>query len=1558
MDDSKCSSDDMLERILQDPHSIPRVMTLEYLKRITDNFSDKRLLGEGGFGKVYKGELENGKMIAVKKFIIKRQLRNPDDQEMQFKNEVVALMSLRHPNIVRCVGYCFETSKKVVPYNGTFVLAESQQEMLLCLEYLTMGSLDEHLQVADFGLAKLLCDRNTQIGPVRGTYGYMAPEYVSEGKITTMADIYSLGVVIIEIITGCKPYPDIDLDIEQIINKWRNKSAEALSSVDCQQLMSCLEIGKWCIKSERNERPTTGQIIKKLSLESIDCSLDSEGPLRKKTKKSCDTSPEDQEEEIIMKIKEHVEKLREKSREVCDKIELAKGNGMVATNKIETWLARADTILSDAMAVCESKQTELNWDTRIAAAQLSQLRECLGDQPCDVAQLPSVLHIDVHAVLLPSQVLFVEQARQHIIEDAEGMIGIWGPVGVGKTLVLKAINNSFETGNSLIPSSSNRRDPPFDFVIYLTTLEDCSVQRIQSEIIQRLKMQDRGDSLTTQATRISKFLQDKSFLVLLDGLYYNLNLAEVGLPPLGNQGQLKRKVVITTRSRSLCDQMCVNRTINVPGLKIDEALELFQECIGNDSLYSEPRIGALAKDLVEQLRALPSELIRIGSAMRGKGEPGQWQNIIGVAKELMHIKDQEASLLTERIVITKLKQCLQNLRGRRNDVNHEIELGKREGKVATNQINNWMASVDTNISVGTVICESEQNELNWDLSVIAAGMLRRLQECLSGQPSVVTVEALPPSVQEMPCSSAEQQPSRVEIFGEAMEYIKDSSVGVIGIWGLGGVGKTHLLTKINNAFLGDSLFHHVIFVTASKEGSVETIQDEIGKKLKLKLPEGDDVKSRADTILGFLTTKKFLILLDDVWNRIDLEAVGIPYPLGNGLQQRRKVVLTTRSKTVCGQMDVKKEINVACLPDDEALQLFQDKVGQGTLSSSPRIEALAKELVEELKGLPLALITVGRAMYGKSNPKQWESAMQHMKQSCCGEDDQDLRMENTVFRRLKFSYDSLRNETLRQCLLTCSLWPEDEVIRTGDLIRCWIGLGLVDECDIHGSYRKAHSLIGELTAACLLDSCDTMDDNVGYFHNNNKAFKSQTSWGRLNVGYFHDRINFNHQILPVDVGVKMHDVIRDMAIWISCGCIRNKDKWVVRAGVGANLSIRTIPWRRAECISLMSSKIAELHPFTGSTNLKRLYLHHNLLDERIFGAIQSFTELTYLDLSRNRIKEIPEELFALVNLEHLDLSRNRALRTVPKRLRELTKLKFLYLAGTGIERIPKEVISCLTELQVIDIMIINDRMTIDYMSKIMQELCTLPNLKAVDMVAEGDDGYESLRKAAGIPIRDLIISGLEETNKLCLAVDTLTGDIAGRTLNELHFESCAMEQIIVGDELGKPFDALSVLVLLDLHNLTTIRMWEGTSSSQALFPRLTHLYVSFCRELQHLSWAPNLPCLEYLHVGGCMDMKQICMGAGQESSKTFPCLKYLFLVDNYQLGSLCGSDVTFACLEELEIVRCRKLKRLPFTVQSLPHKLTKLCFDRWDKFELCIDPWDKLEWEDEGVKSFLERVRR
>ncbi|XP_044335442.1 probable serine/threonine-protein kinase PBL25 [Triticum aestivum] len=180
---------------------------------------------------------------------------------MQFEKEVCHLMTVKHPNIVQCVGYCYETLKEVAPYNGKMVFAE-KSEMLLCLEYLPTGSLSEYLsdescglnwstrykiikgtcyglchlhgqkdtpiihldlkptnillsdgmiaKIADFGLSRLLEQPGTIITSSRfGTPGYMAPEFFEESgpALSTKSDIFSLGVIIIEIITGRRKYP-------------------------------------------------------------------------------------------------------------------------------------------------------------------------------------------------------------------------------------------------------------------------------------------------------------------------------------------------------------------------------------------------------------------------------------------------------------------------------------------------------------------------------------------------------------------------------------------------------------------------------------------------------------------------------------------------------------------------------------------------------------------------------------------------------------------------------------------------------------------------------------------------------------------------------------------------------------------------------------------------------------------------------------------------------------------------------------------------------------------------------------------------------------------------------------------------------------------------------------------------------------------------------------------------------------------------------------------------------------------------------------------------------
>uniref|UniRef100_A0ACD5Z1V3 Uncharacterized protein n=1 Tax=Avena sativa TaxID=4498 RepID=A0ACD5Z1V3_AVESA len=138
----------VLETILEaDESSRPHDIPLRDLQEITDNFSDERILGHGGFGVVYKGVLRNGKMIAVKKIMSSLM---PGLQK-QFESEVCHLMMLKHKNIVRCVGYCYEIKNACLEYNGKYVFAETA-ERLLCLEYMPKGSLDRYLSDESSGL--------------------------------------------------------------------------------------------------------------------------------------------------------------------------------------------------------------------------------------------------------------------------------------------------------------------------------------------------------------------------------------------------------------------------------------------------------------------------------------------------------------------------------------------------------------------------------------------------------------------------------------------------------------------------------------------------------------------------------------------------------------------------------------------------------------------------------------------------------------------------------------------------------------------------------------------------------------------------------------------------------------------------------------------------------------------------------------------------------------------------------------------------------------------------------------------------------------------------------------------------------------------------------------------------------------------------------------------------------------------------------------------------------------------------------------------------------------
>ncbi|XP_040377563.1 proline-rich receptor-like protein kinase PERK4 [Oryza brachyantha] len=211
--------------------------TYEQLEAATGNFSAANLLGQGGFGYVHKGVLPGGKTVAVK------QLKSGSGQgEREFQAEVDIISRVHHRHLVSLVGYCIVGARRVLVYEfvpnktlefhlhgeglpvmpwptrlrialgsakGLAYLHEDCQPRIIHRDIKSANILlDDNFEamVADFGLAKLTSDNSTHVSTrVMGTFGYLAPEYASSGKLTEKSDVFSYGVMLLELVTGRRP---------------------------------------------------------------------------------------------------------------------------------------------------------------------------------------------------------------------------------------------------------------------------------------------------------------------------------------------------------------------------------------------------------------------------------------------------------------------------------------------------------------------------------------------------------------------------------------------------------------------------------------------------------------------------------------------------------------------------------------------------------------------------------------------------------------------------------------------------------------------------------------------------------------------------------------------------------------------------------------------------------------------------------------------------------------------------------------------------------------------------------------------------------------------------------------------------------------------------------------------------------------------------------------------------------------------------------------------------------------------------------------------------------
>ncbi|KAI5575156.1 hypothetical protein POPTR_010G215100v4 [Populus trichocarpa] len=287
--------------------------TFRELANATKNFRADCLLGEGGFGRVYKGRLESTNQVVA----IKQLDRNGLQGNREFLVEVLMLSLLHHPNLVNLIGYCADGDQRLLVY-----------------EYMPLGSLEDHLhdlppdkkrldwntrmkvaagaakgleylhdsanppviyrdlkcsnillgegyhpKLSDFGLAKLgpVGDETHVSTRVMGTYGYCAPEYAMTGQLTLKSDVYSFGVVLLEIITGRKAIDNSRAAGEHNLVAWarplfkdRRKFAQMADPLlqghyPMRGLYQALAVAAMCVQEQPNMRPLIADVVTALS---------------------------------------------------------------------------------------------------------------------------------------------------------------------------------------------------------------------------------------------------------------------------------------------------------------------------------------------------------------------------------------------------------------------------------------------------------------------------------------------------------------------------------------------------------------------------------------------------------------------------------------------------------------------------------------------------------------------------------------------------------------------------------------------------------------------------------------------------------------------------------------------------------------------------------------------------------------------------------------------------------------------------------------------------------------------------------------------------------------------------------------------------------------------------------------------------------------------------------------------------------------------------------------------------------------------------------------------
>ncbi|WVZ25855.1 hypothetical protein V8G54_004399 [Vigna mungo] len=870
--------------------------------------------------------------------------------------------------------------------------------------------------------------------------------------------------------------------------------------------------------------------------------------------------------------------------------------------------------------------------------------------------------------------------------------------------------------------------------------------------------------------------------------------------------------------------------------------------------------------------------------------------------------------------VKKLEQEEGDLILTRDDVQNSIEHVNGKTRVTSELVNKWLQDVMSEIGIVNQLLEEARTKnmccfgycpnLIWRYRIgkKLANKAFDLEKFIDEGKKHVSfgrIATLPSGTLDILLEKCMNFESRQSAYEQLLDAVKNNDVSMIGLYGMGGCGKTTLAMDVMKLVEAKHLFEKVLFVPVSCSMDVWKIQEKIASSLQFKFPETEEMQRAQRLSLRLTQKKNIFIILDDVWEKLDFGRIGIPSPEHH---KGCKILITSRSEEVCTSMDCQRKIYLPILTDEEAWTLFQNKalISEAT---SDTLKDLGRLISNECKGLPVAIAAVACSLKGKAET-EWSVALNKLKHS------EPINIERGLidpYKCLQLSYDNLDTKEAKSLFLLCSVFPKDSGIPVETLTRCAIGLGVVGETL---SYEEARSEV--IAAKIKLVSCCLL----------------------LIAG--HER-------------VKMHDIVRDVAHIIA----QNENK-MIKCEVEKDVTVEQNSVRYLWCAKIskdldcsnleflcLRTKMKEFDGILKRMGMLKVLIIDNDGDGKTPLPTISFKTLTNL------------RCLSILNCELSDFSFLRGMKN-------LQSLELYYCLLPSFPQLQSDVAITLTNLKLLELNECDIKVK-NY--EVRKRIPLLEELYIIDIEGEWDANSEDnieFFKTFSIPEtlqrygivlgsynfdhyndRDIYIDGrtlllnhFDISNEVIKglakeAKDLYLGNIHGgaknmipdifqieggglNELNKLEIRysqelECLIDINSHSSEVVTLFCKLHTLIIEGMENLKTI--WNCFLPANGPFENLEKLDLSDCPRLTFLftyAVAPNLVKLKILKVSRCDELKHILTyheKSQDELTTGHPIQIIEKDVEDKKLSNLVSPQPCFPKLEALHVDHCQKLKR-------------------------------------------------